>query len=767
MGDLKLDDDTLDDFGRPSRTWTYNGQEIGTYAKKALLQESYTDEVTGEDMYDLLGTSIVRDDDYSLVVYVDGAEYTAKGNDYSNFTKTNFTRNNDATLAYTGLSVLTKVYVDTDTKEITVAIINTYLAEAVSDYNSTRETLTVRVYNNDNGNTKILEVEDFPYIEDVQEGDFMLVTWADETWDVAKKEVKSVSDVEVLTDVTVTRFSTNGDKVTSMTVDGTKYDSAEQLYYEAGTLDEYNVGNLTDKTYNIYLDQYGNAIGAALYSGDDQYVFITGYDLNSSFIANQTADASAIFTDGTMATIEVNVKDTNDNIKDFNKGSDNDYTTWATGGDAYTQARTFTWYSYTLDESSNIYTLKPVDADALLMTAHNTAVTINSNNVRLDGTNERVDPVKNSLRAYGNDESIYITVDTDTITTPKDSQVVIDEVTGLYTGVQNVDITSDAVKEFSTVFALVDDDRYVIAAVVIGEDNGSTSDYVYIFDGAESESKEGSTYYWDVEAVVEGEVQTLTIKTKYESVIDTIEDTLAIDGDNLGETYAHGYLFKLSFDADGYVVNAENYEDATEHEIFVNDSNNGWATSTDDKVIRYMNVKDNDLFEESNTLYNDDKTNDVGLPLHPDATYVVAQREYGKFVKTVYSDIDSALAALAGYNSETGRVNFNGTVSAVLDNSGRAVWVVFDNNKSIAADQNEGGSNSDVRVTDFDGVNRTITVEKRNGKNTDIIVAIKDVLNDNGWTWTVVSVNGNDWTVKAIDRNSNNNAELSFTVIVK
>ena len=87
--------------------------------------------------------------------------------------------------------------------------------------------------------------------------------------------------------------------------------------------------------------------------------------------------------------------------------------------------------------------------------------------------------------------------------------------------------------------------------------------------------------------------------------------------------------------------------------------------------------------------------------------------------------------------------------------------------KSIAADQNEGGSNSDVRVTDFDGVNRTITVEKRNGKNTDIIVAIKDVLNDNGWTWTVVSVNGNDWTVKAIDRNSNNNAELSFTVIVK
>ena len=40
-----------------------------------------------------------------------------------------------------------------------------------------------------------------------------------------------------------------------------------------------------DKTYNIYLDQYGNFIGAELYSGKDQYVFITGYDRPESSIA--------------------------------------------------------------------------------------------------------------------------------------------------------------------------------------------------------------------------------------------------------------------------------------------------------------------------------------------------------------------------------------------------------------------------------------------------------------------------------------------------
>ena len=704
MGDLELEENAIDDFGRPSRTWTYDGQEIGTYAKKALLQESYTDDVTGEDMYDLLGTSIVRDDDYSLVVYVDGAEYTAPaGNSYSNFTKTNFTRNNDATLDNTGLGVLTEVYVDTETEEITVAIINTYLAQATSDYNSTRETLTVKVYDSANGISKTLELEDFPYIEDVQEDDFMLVTWADESANRSDKEVKSVSDVEVLTDATVTRFSANGTKVTSMTVDGTKYDSAEQLYYEAGTLDDYDEGNLTDKTYNIYLDPYGNAIGAELYSGDDQYVFITGYDLNGSNIANQTADANAIFTDGTMATIKVDVKDTNDNIDTFNKASANDYAKWTSGLSAYNYVRTFTWFSYTLDETTNTYTLKPVDADAQLITDADTAVTINSKNVRLDGTNQRVNANLSGLRAYGNDDSIYITADTDTITTQNyGTQVVIDEVVSTYTGVQNVDITSDKVAAFGTVFALVDDDRYVIAAVVIGDDNGSTSNYTYIFSGAKNESREDGVYYWEFDAVVEGEIQTLTIKTKYSSVINTIKNTLADKGDTLGETWANGYLFKLSYDADGYVVSAQPYEDATTHYIFANDSNSNWSTKIDDQIIRYMNVGSSSdgsdtLVLISNTLYNNDETKDQGLPLHPDAKFVVAQYEYGKLVKTEYSDISSALAALndaVTTGNET--LEFNGTISAVLDNSGRATWVVFDNNTRLYADQNPGSGNTSI-----------------------------------------------------------------------
>ena len=64
---------------------------------------------------------------------------------------------------------------------------------------------------------------------------------------------------------------------------------------------------LTDSSYNIYMDRYGNVIGVDLYEGTKNYVFITGFDRGTSHISTKTADAAAIFLDGTMDTITVNV----------------------------------------------------------------------------------------------------------------------------------------------------------------------------------------------------------------------------------------------------------------------------------------------------------------------------------------------------------------------------------------------------------------------------------------------------------------------------
>ena len=93
---------------------------------------------------------------------------------------------------------------------------------------------------------------------------------------------------------------------------------------------------------------------------------------------------------------------------------------------------------------------------------------------------------------------------------------------GVYTGVQNVDIEIDKDTEavaLGQVFTVYDSDYYVIGAVVIGEATGSAQNLAYILSGAKSEEKKDDTYYWTFEAVLNGQVQTLTAKSKYSSTI--------------------------------------------------------------------------------------------------------------------------------------------------------------------------------------------------------------------------------------------------------
>lgn len=144
-----------------------------------------------------------------------------------------------------------------------------------------------------------------------------------------------------------------------------------------------------------------------------------------------------------------------------------------------------------------------------------------------------------SNRVYGEDETVFLTVDLDVVDTTNGIQKAITEVTGVYTGVQNVDIDIDvtdtqAVQQ-GQVFTVYDSDWYVIGAVVIGEARGSTANYAYITSSAKSEELRDGTYYWTFEAVLGGEHQTLTAKSKYANTINSLTvgtvQELRFDGD--------------------------------------------------------------------------------------------------------------------------------------------------------------------------------------------------------------------------------------------
>ena len=81
----------------------------------------------------------------------------------------------------------------------------------------------------------------------------------------------------------------------SLTADGEEYDASKKAEYDDEVLNLYDASLLTDMSYNVYLDQYGYAIGVDLYEGEANYVFITGYDRGRSHISIKTAQAAAIF----------------------------------------------------------------------------------------------------------------------------------------------------------------------------------------------------------------------------------------------------------------------------------------------------------------------------------------------------------------------------------------------------------------------------------------------------------------------------------------
>ena len=598
MGDLELNDNALDVFGRPARTWTYDSQKIGTYMKTELLKQEYTTKVTGRNLYDLLGSNVI--DTYSFRISVDGeTERSVLGNAY--FTTNQMTRSYTDAVGETGDGVLTQVFVDNIDKEVNIAVINTYLAKATNDYDDKKDELDLDVYSIEDvdGSSADVYVKNTgdsdgnaangldPYIEDmtISGDDFAIADYVEDDLilvTVADGEIQTIADPEILDSVTISNFK-RSDYVTS---DGTQYDYADTVTYDPEVLDEYDDSNMKDLTYNIILDPYGYMIGIELNEDPDQYLFLTGIDLGSSNLSKRNADANVIFMDGTMDTVTVDMRDS----KYYNTTTDayenlsglTTDTTAPGGGAAETRAQLNSWFTYTVD-SNGVYTLEQV-ADEIVGKANEAQsgmdmddeagdeMPIDQKNVALDGSGSM-------SRVYGNDETVYLVVDheddLDGINDKNGNNVlIIDDVSSVITGVKNANITAIDVGNYvdddattyyapeNEVYTLYDEDGYVIAAVVIGEDAGVSSNYAYVTSSdvnREADNTGDDTYTWTREAVVDGVVVELTEVGTHLDVLDTLDQ---------------GHWYEVKYDANGYVRSAT--------EIIFNKNENG----ADDSVNR-------------------------------------------------------------------------------------------------------------------------------------------------------------------------------------
>ena len=771
---LNVDDDK---FERPSHTWIFEREEIGTYVDYDILVEQYTTGVSGKTLYELLGRSNV--DDYDLYYYVDGELRDDV------ITKANINRGNTQDYRTTGNGVLTQVFVDHEANKgtglIVITSINTWLAQANSNYNTSRETLSLKVYENSDGVNKTVDAAEVPGIEDIEKDEYVLVNMSKkDTYNHATYEVVKVSPVEIMTDCTVTRFSkrNSSDNIpalfSSVTSNGTKYDASYQALYSEDVLDLYDNSLLTDTSYNIYLDPYGYAIGVDLFEGELNYVFITGYDLNESSISVGNATAAAIFLDGTMKEITVDVSATNKNIDKLDGSNSNDtgdgvyYDLWSTSNATLNR-----WYSYTANGST--YTLRPAaswdrNAGSLDGSDNPTGATIyrmmatevlaadnekiKCNSVRVDEKFYQITEANvagafvDDLYAFGDDDSIYITVGTGDVTDPGVAQEVITKVEGRYTGVQNVEIevtglaqksgdggAGTGVKEKLTgteltesIYTLFDKDNYIIASIVVGDAKGGNTNYAYILSEAKAEGRDSDgNYYWEFDAVVDGEIREgLVVRSKFSGAMDELVkdhvQELRFDGEyiigveDVADVYGDDGTGFVSDDTVGgtptnqkpgvkdVLVATPDERIGSDHavydvgHIYHRDYECGDATHTGahDTVAR---LDGNDLHLQRRTLYVG-ITGERGLTFVEGAKAVVIQTVNGEArVKTQYDSVADAIAALGNPVTGTPELEYKGRITAVLNSSGVAKWVVFNSDTPVTTGSGNTGNGREYTIT--------------------------------------------------------------------
>ena len=727
-GKLHLTND-VDAFGRPSRVWEYDGKDVGTYVRDELLRDEYTVSVKGSDVYDDLGTISIRDSE--LEVYIDGV----LGN---KIIKDELVRTNRANLAGTGKGVLTQVFYDQSNKVVTITEINTYLAKATSDYNEKTDRANLDVYgfnktikerqvrqgtypNNKNTvatYTNIKE-DDVAEVVNLREGDFVLVTIAD-------GELQSIKAPEILQDQKINTL-----KVTDWVNTGSQqYDFAAAYDYDfEHVLTKYDIINMENASYNLYFDNYGYVVGADLYEGAKNYVFITGYDRNGSNIYDSTISAHAIFADGTQATINVDSGKSDPSIGAATKGLEDQWAEKAPGNGVIVNK----WYTYSVN-SSNVYTLKLANQVWDVGTNHGGEITAARNGLvgQYDAANSGAAvtipasyyhtgvPATNQVKSttqwvYGDTDTNYIIVD------PVDNiklmgktggtKYGISGVTKTVTGVRNVDIdmflkngTENAVNgDTYGAYAVYDSNFHIVAAVVVGKDQGSDN-YVYLTKGEPNQeairSDSEGNWYWEFDVITKEDGLTKkTLKGSYNDLSSFIVD-------------AGKGLYTFRYDGDGYVTGgAAKAVDVTDGAYDVS-----WdavapasgVVADEPKDIVYNAGSDtilpalawvttNQLYANGRTLNDKATANMYGVHLAPNAKIYTNLMINGSWETEEYSNLASAVSALT-YNKANDGVSRR--VYGILNSNGEAEVLVIEIARNFKTNQTgDYGNNGRLALT--------------------------------------------------------------------
>ena len=566
-GDLVKADGADDDFGRPSVKWTYENKEIGTYADDA--DAVYTATVEKQDLYDLVGSDVYNDlknGDADFTVVKDGVAQDVKLSDY--IVKNN---DDDAGKDVIKKGATTEVFIDDDSNDVVIAVINSYVAQVDGDYDKNDEELELDILDEAFVDVKdtTLSSDDFDYLDSYSDEDYVLIT-------VADKEIKSIALAETV-EGKVTAYT----EKKNVTVDGTKYEYSKN-YTDAVKKDSNLSYDLND-AYTLVLDANGYVIYTDGTAGHNDYVYVA--EIAPTGGAKADLEADAYFIDGTNKVVVV---DNDDEIKD-NATFENK------------------WYSYN-EKSNGKYELEAITGEK------NETYTVSADNQKI------VENGKSSIYtdkvggAKANNDTIFVVNDDDDVTA--------------YTGIKNVpDITS---KTADVTVAVVNDGSYADVVYIYSADmsiSGDSGDRVYLLEESPNASvdKDDNKYY-EYDAIVNGEITTVKATDKdlkiglYQNVSydengymddqdlvkDASDDDFKVYTGIKTISYKSGVLSLGSND----VVLADSYK------IFVNDDGDG-KTTTPSSLAKNFGV--DGTYSENVFVFEDDNDEAVEVYVYKTA----------------------------------------------------------------------------------------------------------------------------------------------------
>lgn len=552
-GDLVKADGADDDFGRPSVKWTYENKEIGTYADDA--DAVYTATVEKQDLYDLVGSDVYNDlknGDADFSVVVDGvalkdvklSDYIVKNND------------DDAGDKIIKKGATTEVFIDDDSNDVVITVINSYVAQVDGDYDKNDEELELDILDEAFVDVKdtTLSSDDFDYLDSYSDEDYVLIT-------VANKEIKTIDLAETV-EGKVTAYT----EKKNVTVDGTKYEYSKN--YTDAVKDDSDLSYDLNDAYTLVLDANGYVIYTDGTAGHNDYVYVAEIAKTSG--AKKDLEADAYFIDGTNKVITIDNKD------ERNEGE-------------------YGWFSYN-EKSNGKYELETITGKDK---TNGVYFVDDDNKVIVENGKSSIYTGKDAAKA--NNDTIFIVNDDDDVTA--------------YTGIKNVpDITS---KTAAVTVAVVNDGAYADVVYIYSADmsiSGDSGDRVYLLEESPNASvdKDDNKYY-EYDAIVNGEITTVKATDKdlkiglYQNVSydenGYMDDQDLVKGTSDDDFKAYEKITEISYKAGVLSLNKNDVVLADSYKIFVNDDGDG-KTTTPSSLAKNFGV--DGTYSENVFVFEDD-----------------------------------------------------------------------------------------------------------------------------------------------------------------